>query len=138
MGKRSVHVKHVAVVVFASMGHGRYDVLIVMVQTYAHLMVIHTFLAVEPMETPSIMPSALTAFANLFTGDPKVLTIKMKSKELQVVAHKASTHDGFTHDQPLYLDLDGGCCANIWRLDVRKRFNNNLLYIEIDEGQKEA
>ena len=44
-------------------------------------------------------------FANLFPDDPRTLTIQNKSKALQVVAHIASTYDGFVHDRLLYVDI---------------------------------
>ena len=40
------------------------------------------------------------ALLKLCKDDPRVLAIMKKSKELQVGAHIASTHDGFVHDRP--------------------------------------
>ena len=74
-------------------------------------------------------------FANLFPDDPRVLTIKRKSKELQVVSHILSKYEGFIHDRTFSIDLHGGCCATKRRIDLRKLINNTLLCIEIDEDQ---
>jgi hypothetical protein len=37
--------------------------------------------------------------------------VRTKSKEIQVVTHILSKFDGFIHDKPLYVDLEGGCCS---------------------------
>ena len=70
-------------------------------------------------------------FANFFPDDPRTLNIN-KSKELQVVAHIASTYDGFVHDRPLYVDLQGGCCSTKRHIDICKLINNTMLRIEVD------
>ena len=75
-------------------------------------------------------------FANLFPDVLRTLTIHKKSKELQVVAHIASTYDGFVHDRPLYVDLEGGCCSTKRRIDLRKLINNTMLCI--DENQHKS
>ena len=75
-------------------------------------------------------------FANLFPDAPSTLTIGRKYKQLQVVAHIASTYDGFVHDRSLYVDLEGGCASKKRRIDVRKLINNNMLCMEIDEAQR--
>ena len=50
--------------------------------------------------------------------------------------HIASTYDGFVHDRPLYVDLEGGCCSTKRRIDLRKLINNTMLCIEVDEEQR--
>ena len=55
-----------------------------------------------------------------------------------MVAHIASTYDGFVHDKPLHVDLDGGCCSTKRRIDLRKLINNTMLCIEIDEHQNKS
>ena len=77
-------------------------------------------------------------FVILFKDDPRKLTVRHRSKELQVVAHIASTYDGFVHDRLSNLDLEGGCCATRRRIDLRKLINNTLLCIEIDEGDHKS
>ena len=47
-------------------------------------------------------------FSNIFPDDPRTLTIRTKSKEIQVVSHISSKYDGFVHDKPLYVDIEGG------------------------------
>ena len=74
-------------------------------------------------------------FVNLFPDDPKALTVRTKSKEMQVVSYILSKFDGFIHDKPFYVDLEGGCCASKRRVDLRKLVNSTMLCIEIDEGQ---
>ena len=64
--------------------------------------------------------------------------MRKKSKELQVVAHLASTYDGFVHDRSLYIDLEGGCCSTKRRIDLRKLINNTMLCIEIDGNQHKS
>ena len=77
-------------------------------------------------------------FANLFPDDPKTLTVRRKSKELQVVAHLLSKYDDFIHDKPFYVDLQGGCCATKRRIDLRQLIKNTMLCIEIDEDQHKS
>ena len=72
---------------------------------------------------------------HLFKDDPRVLSGRKKSKELQVVAHTASTYDGFVHERQLKLDLEGGRCATKRRTDLRKLISNTLLCIEINVNQ---
>ena len=74
-------------------------------------------------------------FVNLFPSDPRCLTVRKKSKELQVVTHIASKFDDFIHDKAFYVDLEGGCCSTKRRKDLRKLINNTMLCIEIDEDQ---
>ena len=74
-------------------------------------------------------------FVNLFPSDPRCLTVRKKSKKLQVVTQIASKFDGFIHDKPFYVDLEGGCCSTKRRIDLRKLINNTMLCIEIDEDQ---
>ena len=50
-------------------------------------------------------------FVNLFPDDPKALTVRKKSKEIQVMTHLFSKYKGFKNDKPFYVDLEGGCCA---------------------------
>ena len=61
-----------------------------------------------------------------------------KSKELQVVSYILSKLDGFIHDKPFYVDLEGGCCATKRRIDLRRLINNTMLCIEIDENQHKS
>ncbi len=74
-------------------------------------------------------------FSNIFPSDPKTAKIRKKSKELQVVNHITIKYEGFRHDKPLYVDLNGGCCPSKRRIDLRKLVDNTLLCIEIDEHQ---
>ena len=74
-------------------------------------------------------------FANLFPDNPKTLLIHKNSKELKVVSHIANKFEGFIHDKPIYLDLQGGCCNTRRRIDLRKLIGNTMLCIEIDEDQ---
>ena len=74
-------------------------------------------------------------FVNLFPDDPRALTVRKKSKELQVATHIFSKYDGFKNDKPFYADLEGGCCATKRRIDLRKLINNTMLCIEVDENQ---
>ncbi len=74
-------------------------------------------------------------FAHLFPHHPKTQGIRKKSKELQVRDFINAHYDGFVHDKPLYVDLEGGCCASKRRIDLRKLIGNTLLCIEIDENQ---
>ena len=74
-------------------------------------------------------------FVNIFPEDPKALTVRRKSKELQVMTHIFSKYDGFKNDKPFYVDLEGGCCATKRRIDLRKLINNTMLCIEVDENQ---
>ena len=77
-------------------------------------------------------------FVNLFPEDPRCFTVRRKSKEMQVVSHIASKFDGFVHDKPFYVDLQGGCCATKRRVDLRKLISNTMLCIEIDEDQHKS
>jgi hypothetical protein len=77
-------------------------------------------------------------FVNLFPDGPKALTVRKKSKEIQVVSHILSKFEGFIHDKPLYVDLEGGCCSTKRRIDLRKLINNTMLCIEIDENQHKS
>ena len=74
-------------------------------------------------------------FVNIFPQDPRALTVRRKSKELQVMTHIFSKYDGFKNDKPFYVDLEGGCCATKRRIDLRKLINNTMLCIEVDENQ---
>ena len=74
-------------------------------------------------------------FVNLFPNDPRCETVRTKSKELAVVAEITKLFDGFLHDKPLYVDLEGGCCASKRRIDLRTLVGNTMLCIEIDEFQ---
>ena len=74
-------------------------------------------------------------FVNIFPQDPRALTVRRKSKELQVMTHIFSKYDGFKNDKPFYADLEGGCCATKRRIDLRKLINNTMLCIEVDENQ---
>ena len=74
-------------------------------------------------------------FVNLFPEDPRALTVRKKSKEIQVMTHIFSKYDGFKNDKPFYVDLEGGCCATKRRIDLRKLINNTMLCIEVDENQ---
>ena len=51
------------------------------------------------------------------------------------MTHVFSKYEGFKNDKPFYVDLHGGCCATKRRIDLRKRINNTLLCIEVDEDQ---
>ena len=77
-------------------------------------------------------------FAHLFPDELRTLTIRKKSKELQVVAHIASTYGGFVHEKLLHIDLQGGCCSTKRRIDVRRLINNTMLCIEGDEEQHKS
>jgi hypothetical protein len=74
-------------------------------------------------------------FAHLFPNHSKTANIRKKSKELRVVHHISSKYEGFLHDKPLYVNLQGGCCPSKRRIDLRKLIGNTLLCIEIDENQ---
>ena len=74
-------------------------------------------------------------FVNLFPEDPRALTVRKKSKELQVMTHVYSKYKDFKNDKPFYVDLEGGCCATKRRIDLRKLINNTMLCIEVDEHQ---
>ena len=74
-------------------------------------------------------------FVNLFPDDPRALTVRKKSKELQVMTHIFSKYDGFKNDKPFYVDLEGGCCETKRRIDLRKLIGNTMLCIEVDENQ---
>ena len=45
-------------------------------------------------------------FVNLFPDDPKALTVRKKSEELQVVSYILSKFNGFIHDTPFYVGLE--------------------------------
>jgi hypothetical protein len=47
-------------------------------------------------------------------------------------------YDGFIHDKPFYVDLEGGCCATKRRIDLRKLIHDTMLCIEIDENQHKS
>ena len=74
-------------------------------------------------------------FVNLFPEDPRALTVRKKSKELQVMTHIFSKYSGFKNDKPFYADLEGGCCETKRRIDLRKLICNTMLCIEVDENQ---
>ena len=74
-------------------------------------------------------------FAHLFPNHPKTANIRKNYKELKVVHHISSRYEGFLHDKPLYVNLNGGCCPSRRRIDLRKLIGNTLLCIEIDERQ---
>ena len=74
-------------------------------------------------------------FANLFPNHPKTLQIRKRSKELRVVNYITNIFDNFIHDKPLYVDLEGGCCASKRRIDLRILINGTILCIEVDENQ---
>ena len=74
-------------------------------------------------------------FVNLFPEDPRSLTVRKKSKEIQVVTHLFSKYTGFKNDKPFYVDFEGGCCATKRRIDLRKLIGNTMLCIEVDENQ---
>ena len=74
-------------------------------------------------------------FVNLFPEDPRALTVRKKSKELQVMTHIFSKYCGFKNDKPFYVDLEGGCCETKRRIDLRKLICNTMLCIEVDENQ---
>ena len=74
-------------------------------------------------------------FINIFPEDPRALTVRKKSKELQVMTHIFSKYSGFKNDKPFYVDLEGGCCATKRRIDLRKLIGNTILCIEVDENQ---
>ena len=77
-------------------------------------------------------------FVDLFPEDPRALTVRKKSKEIQVMTYVFSKYDGFKHDKPFYVDLEGGCCATKRRIDLRKLINNTMLCIEVDENQHKS
>ena len=74
-------------------------------------------------------------FVHIFPEDPKALTVRKKSKEVQVMTHVFSKYTGFKNDKPFYVDLEGGCCATKRRIDLRKLITNTMLCIEVDENQ---
>jgi hypothetical protein len=74
-------------------------------------------------------------FANLFPNDPRTPLIQKNSKEIKVVSFITNKREGWYHDKPLYVDLEGGCCVSKRRIDLRKLVNGTLLCIEIDENQ---
>ena len=74
-------------------------------------------------------------FVNIFPEDPRALTVRKKSKELQVMTHIFSKYSGFKNDKPFYVDLEGGCCETKRRIDLRKLIGNTMLCIEVDENQ---
>ena len=51
------------------------------------------------------------------------------------MSHLSQKYNGFIHDRPLHVDLQGGCCATKRRIDLRKLVNNIMLCIEVDEEQ---
>ena len=63
------------------------------------------------------------------------MNVRTKSKEIQVMTHTFSKFEGFKHEKPFYVDLEGGCCSTKRRIDLRKLVNNTMLCIEIDENQ---
>lgn len=75
-------------------------------------------------------------FGHTFPNHPKTQTMHTKSKELKVVSHLSKKYEGFIHDKPLYVDLEGGCCVSKRRIDLRKLIGNTILAIEIDEDQR--
>ena len=77
-------------------------------------------------------------FANMFPDDPRTLNIRKKSKEIKVVSYISQKINGFVHDKPLYVDLQGGCCDSKRRIDLRKLINGTMLCIEIDENQHQG
>ena len=79
-------------------------------------------------------------FVNIFPNDSRTLTIRKKSKEIQVVSHLLSKYDGFIYDKPFYVDLNDGCCETKRRIDLRKLigYTLNMLCIEIDEDQHKS
>ena len=77
-------------------------------------------------------------FRNLFPNDPRIKLIRTKSKEIKVRDYINDNYDGFVHDKPLYVDLEGGCCASKRRIDLRKLIGNTVLCIEIDENQHKS
>ena len=74
-------------------------------------------------------------FVNIFPEDPRALTVRKKSKELQVMTHIFSKYSGFKNDKSFYVDLEGGCCETKRRVDLRKLIDNTMLCIEVDENQ---
>ena len=68
-------------------------------------------------------------FVNVFPDDPRTLTVRKKSTEIQVVSHILSKYEGFIHDKPFYVDLEGGCCSSKRRIDLRKLITNTMLCI---------
>ena len=74
-------------------------------------------------------------FVNIFPEDPRALTVRKKSKELQVMTYIFSKYKGFKNDKPFYVDLEGGCCETKRRIDLRKLIDNTMLCIEVDENQ---
>ncbi len=75
-------------------------------------------------------------FMNLFPADPRTANIRKKTKELEVVNHICNFHNGeWYHDQPLWIDFEGGCCVSKRRIDLRQMIQSTLLCIEIDENQ---
>ena len=77
-------------------------------------------------------------FVNLFAHDPRALNIGKKSKGIKVITHIFSKYNGFKHDKPFYVDLEGGCCATKRRIDLRKLISNTMLCIEVDENQHKS
>lgn len=79
-------------------------------------------------------------FQNLFPTDPRAALIQKHSKELAVIKHlgQFGWFQGFVHDKPLYVDLEGGCCATKRRIDARKLIGNTMLCLEIDENQHKS
>lgn len=39
------------------------------------------------------------------------------------------------HNKPLYVDLEGGCCASKRRIDLRMLIGNTMFCIEVDENE---
>jgi hypothetical protein len=75
-------------------------------------------------------------FVHLFPADPRIKTMRFKSKEITVVNHVTNNHDGkWYHDKPLYVNYDNGCCPTRRRIDLRQMFGNTMLCVEIDENQ---
>ena len=74
-------------------------------------------------------------YIHIHPDDPKSLTAKNKSKELQTIIYLCNKYEGFIYNKPFYIDLEGGCCETKRRIDLRKLINNTMLCIEIDEDQ---
>ena len=74
-------------------------------------------------------------FVNIFPDDTRALTVRKKSKEIQVMTHIFSIYEGFKNDKPFYVDLEGGCCETKRRIDLRKLIGNTMLCVEVDENQ---
>jgi hypothetical protein len=76
------------------------NVLIVMVLEFVNLERNHTNTMCRTYGNRKLNGFCCHCFVNLFPDDPRALSVRKKSKELEVVSHIANKYDGFIHDKP--------------------------------------